>query len=56
DWTVTVRHTFREGNHAVNYLASIGYDYPFVSHTILVSDHNFDYFLRYDCMGISKSV
>ncbi|CAN1837682.1 hypothetical protein LINPERHAP1_LOCUS35168, partial [Linum perenne] len=34
EWTVMVQHSYREGNHAVDYLASIGYDYPFGSHTI----------------------
>ncbi|CAN1781429.1 Putative ribonuclease H protein At1g65750 [Linum perenne] len=54
DWRVEVCHTYREGNHAADYLASIGYDYPFESHTILISDCNLGYFLRYDCMGISE--
>ncbi|CAN1187226.1 Putative ribonuclease H protein At1g65750 [Linum perenne] len=52
DWTVQLKHTFREGNHVADYLTSIGYDYPFGSHTVLCSECNLGFFLRYDCMGI----
>ncbi|CAN1131627.1 hypothetical protein LINPERHAP2_LOCUS6507 [Linum perenne] len=52
---VVVRHIFREGNHAADYLASIGYDYPFGSHTVSSSDCNLVYHLRYDCLGISET-
>ncbi|CAN1162510.1 Putative ribonuclease H protein At1g65750 [Linum perenne] len=55
DWQVVVRHIFREGNHAADYLASIGYDYPFGSHTVSSSDCNLVYHLRYDCLGISET-
>ncbi|CAN1149389.1 Putative ribonuclease H protein At1g65750, partial [Linum perenne] len=55
DWTVRIKHTYREGNHAADFLASIGYDYPFGSHTISISDSNLGYFIRYDCMGISET-
>ncbi|CAN1797059.1 hypothetical protein LINPERHAP1_LOCUS21125 [Linum perenne] len=51
---VTVRHKYREGNHASDYLASIGYDYPFGFHMILVSNYNLGHFLLYDYMGISE--
>ncbi|CAN1141544.1 hypothetical protein LINPERPRIM_LOCUS25556 [Linum perenne] len=51
DCTVQLKHTYKEGNHAVDYLASIGYDYPFGSHTILLSNCNLEFFLR---MSISK--
>ncbi|CAN1845320.1 hypothetical protein LINPERHAP1_LOCUS37800 [Linum perenne] len=54
DWVVEVWHTYREGNYAADYLASIGYDYPLGSQTILVSDCNLGYFIRYDCLGISE--
>ncbi|CAN1170687.1 Putative ribonuclease H protein At1g65750 [Linum perenne] len=47
DWQVVVRHIFREGNHAADYLASIGYDYPFGSHTVSSSDCNLVYHLRH---------
>ncbi|CAN1762387.1 Putative ribonuclease H protein At1g65750 [Linum perenne] len=29
DWLVEIKHTYREGNHVVDFLASIGYGYPF---------------------------
>ncbi|CAN1175302.1 Putative ribonuclease H protein At1g65750 [Linum perenne] len=48
------QHTYREGNHAADFLASLGYDYPRGSHTISTTDSNLGYFLRYDCMGISE--
>ncbi|CAN1342063.1 hypothetical protein LINPERPRIM_LOCUS39367 [Linum perenne] len=51
DCTVQLKHMYKEGNHAVDYLASIGYDYPFGSHTILLSNCNLEFFL---CMSISK--
>ncbi|CAN1147227.1 Putative ribonuclease H protein At1g65750 [Linum perenne] len=54
DWTVEVRQTYREGNHAADFLASSGYDYPFGSHSFPVSNSSLGYFLRYDCMGITK--
>ncbi|CAN1181912.1 hypothetical protein LINPERPRIM_LOCUS40578, partial [Linum perenne] len=55
DWTVVVQHTYREGNHATDYLASIGYDYPFGSHTIREINRNFGYFLRYNYFGIFET-
>ncbi|CAN1241697.1 Putative ribonuclease H protein At1g65750 [Linum perenne] len=54
DWLVEIKHTYREGNHAADFLASIGYGYPFGSHTVSVSDSRLVYFLRYDCMGITE--
>ncbi|CAN1184990.1 Putative ribonuclease H protein At1g65750 [Linum perenne] len=55
DWTIVLRHTYREGNHVADYLTSIGYDYPLGSHTVHFSDCNLIYFVRYDCMGISET-
>ncbi|CAN1802249.1 Putative ribonuclease H protein At1g65750 [Linum perenne] len=34
NWMVIIKHTYREGNHAADYLAGIGYDYPFGSHSV----------------------
>ncbi|CAN1150678.1 hypothetical protein LINPERPRIM_LOCUS18069 [Linum perenne] len=51
---VKVCHTYREGNHATDYLASIGYDYLFGSHTIFSSDCNLGYLFHYDYMDISE--
>ncbi|CAN1175299.1 Putative ribonuclease H protein At1g65750 [Linum perenne] len=54
NWLIQIKHTYREGNHAADFLASLGYDYPRGSHTISTTDSNLGYFLRYDCMGISE--
>ncbi|CAN1192283.1 hypothetical protein LINPERHAP2_LOCUS41473 [Linum perenne] len=51
---IQINHTYREGNHAADFLPSTGYDYPLGSHTISISDSKLVYFLRYDCMGISE--
>ncbi|CAN1776652.1 Putative ribonuclease H protein At1g65750 [Linum perenne] len=54
DWSITIRHVYREGNKAANFLASRGHDFPFGSHLVPSSDCNLAYFLRYDCLGISE--
>ncbi|CAN1787029.1 Putative ribonuclease H protein At1g65750 [Linum perenne] len=54
EWLVEVKHTYREGNHAADFLASIGYGYPFRSHIVSSSDSSLVYFLRYDCMGTTE--
>ncbi|CAN1170014.1 hypothetical protein LINPERHAP2_LOCUS28746, partial [Linum perenne] len=52
DWSLTIKHTYREGNRAADYLANIGYGYPFGSHTVSISDCSLEYFLCFDCFGI----
>ncbi|CAN1310609.1 Putative ribonuclease H protein At1g65750 [Linum perenne] len=47
-------HIYREGNHAVDHLAGLGYGYPFGSHMIQVTDSSLVYFFRYDCSGVSE--
>ncbi|CAN1801882.1 Putative ribonuclease H protein At1g65750 [Linum perenne] len=54
DWEIQVEHTFREGNQTADFLASLGYGYPFGSHTVLSSDSRLGYFLRLDCLGIAE--
>ncbi|CAN1278424.1 Putative ribonuclease H protein At1g65750 [Linum perenne] len=54
NWEVVIKHVYREGNHAADHLAGIGYGYPFGSHSVSLSDCNFGYFLRYDCLGIAE--
>ncbi|CAN1829647.1 Putative ribonuclease H protein At1g65750 [Linum perenne] len=54
DWSLKVEHTFREGNRSADFLASLGYGYPFGSHSVLISDCRLGYFLRLDCFGISE--
>ncbi|CAN1164087.1 Putative ribonuclease H protein At1g65750, partial [Linum perenne] len=55
DWLIQIKHTYREGNHAADFLAIIGYNYPYGNYTVSVSDCNLGYFLRYDCMGITET-
>ncbi|CAN1186113.1 Putative ribonuclease H protein At1g65750 [Linum perenne] len=55
NWNLVIQHTYREGNKAADYLASIGYGYPIGSHTVLSSDCNLGHFLRYDILGITES-
>ncbi|CAN1162598.1 Putative ribonuclease H protein At1g65750 [Linum perenne] len=54
DWEIQVEHTFREGNQTADFLATLGYGYPFGSHTVLSSDSRLGYFLRLDCLGIAQ--
>ncbi|CAN1779199.1 Putative ribonuclease H protein At1g65750 [Linum perenne] len=54
DWRLVVEHTFREGNRAADFLASLGYGYPFGSHSVSISDSRLGYFLRLDCFGIAE--
>ncbi|CAN1800814.1 Putative ribonuclease H protein At1g65750 [Linum perenne] len=53
NWDVRIEHIYREGNGAADFLAGIGYGYPFGSHTFDYSDSRLGYFLRYDCFGIA---
>ncbi|CAN1149044.1 Putative ribonuclease H protein At1g65750 [Linum perenne] len=55
DWEVSIRHTYREGNHAADFLAGIGHGYPLGRSSIPISDPSLGYFLRYDCMRISET-
>ncbi|CAN1789715.1 Putative ribonuclease H protein At1g65750 [Linum perenne] len=55
NWNLEIQHTYREGNRAADYLASIRYGYPVGSHTVLSSDCNLGHFLRYDIFGITES-
>ncbi|CAN1785219.1 hypothetical protein LINPERHAP1_LOCUS16800 [Linum perenne] len=54
DWSLKVEHTFREGNRTANFLASLGYVYPFGSQNVSSSDSRLGYFLRLDCLGIAE--
>ncbi|CAN1788453.1 Putative ribonuclease H protein At1g65750 [Linum perenne] len=54
DWTVRIRHVFREGNRAADFLASLGFALPVGSHTIPTSDISLGYHLRYDCSDVSE--
>ncbi|CAN1151829.1 Putative ribonuclease H protein At1g65750 [Linum perenne] len=53
DWDLRIEHIYREGNGAADFLAGIGYGYPFGSHTFDCSDSSLGYFLRYDCFGMT---
>ncbi|CAN1164273.1 Putative ribonuclease H protein At1g65750 [Linum perenne] len=54
NWELVIKHVYREGNRAADFLASIGYDYPFGSHSVSSLNCNLGYFLRLDCSGISE--
>ncbi|CAN1845039.1 Putative ribonuclease H protein At1g65750 [Linum perenne] len=54
DWSINIRHLYREGNKVADFLANRGHDFPFGSHSFPLSDCNLSYFLRYDCLGISE--
>ncbi|CAN1728916.1 Putative ribonuclease H protein At1g65750 [Linum perenne] len=53
DWIVRLRHTYREGNKVVDFLANHGHDFPYGVHLFLLYDYNLGYILRYNCMGVS---
>ncbi|CAN1849717.1 Putative ribonuclease H protein At1g65750 [Linum perenne] len=48
------QHTYREGNFATDYLASLGYNVGFGSHLVNTLDGGLCYFLRYDCIGVAE--
>ncbi|CAN1849718.1 Putative ribonuclease H protein At1g65750 [Linum perenne] len=54
DWEVKIEHTYREGNFATDYLASLGYNVGFGSHLVNTLDGGLCYFLRYDCIGVAE--
>ncbi|CAN1120508.1 Putative ribonuclease H protein At1g65750 [Linum perenne] len=54
DWEVTITHTYREGNFAADYLASLGHQFPLGAHLVSIHDSNLNYFLRRDCIGVSE--
>ncbi|CAN1796987.1 Putative ribonuclease H protein At1g65750 [Linum perenne] len=54
EWEVKLEHTYREGNKAADFLAGIGYGYPYGSHTFDISDCRLGYFLRLDSFGVGQ--
>ncbi|CAN1168973.1 Pathogenesis-related thaumatin-like protein 3.5 [Linum perenne] len=48
DWTVTIKHIYREANHAADYLANLGHNTTRGTHLVDVSNCNLAYFIRYD--------
>ncbi|CAN1788388.1 Putative ribonuclease H protein At1g65750 [Linum perenne] len=54
NWEVRVRHIFREANKAADFLASLGYNFPFGIHLFPLSDCNLGHIVRYDCLNISE--
>ncbi|CAN1156400.1 Putative ribonuclease H protein At1g65750 [Linum perenne] len=54
DWRLRIEHTYREGNQAADFLASIGYGYPVGSHSVDLSDSILGYFLRLELFGIGQ--
>ncbi|CAN1779642.1 Putative ribonuclease H protein At1g65750 [Linum perenne] len=54
DWEIKLKHVYREGNQAADYLARLGHKLHRGCHSIPLSDCNLAYHVRYDCMGISE--
>ncbi|CAN1152638.1 Putative ribonuclease H protein At1g65750 [Linum perenne] len=54
DWEVILKHIYREGNHAADYLANLGHQLSIGLHLIPTSDCNLGYHLLYDSLGISE--
>ncbi|CAN1135802.1 Putative ribonuclease H protein At1g65750, partial [Linum perenne] len=54
DWVVMVRHVYREGNKAADFLANRGHDFPPGVHHFPIVDCNLSYFLRHDVSGVSS--
>ncbi|CAN1726047.1 hypothetical protein LINPERHAP1_LOCUS337 [Linum perenne] len=52
---VCIIHVYREGNHAVDFLAGIGFLHPIRCYMIPTSNASLGYFLRYDCSGITET-
>ncbi|CAN1820472.1 Putative ribonuclease H protein At1g65750 [Linum perenne] len=55
DWTVKLRHTYREGNKVADFLANRGHDFPIGVHLFPLYDCNMGYILRYNCMRVLTS-
>ncbi|CAN1182678.1 Putative ribonuclease H protein At1g65750 [Linum perenne] len=55
DWEVNIRHVFKEGNRAADFLADTGFRFPLGVHSFPISDVNLGFHLRYDCTWITES-
>ncbi|CAN1811457.1 Putative ribonuclease H protein At1g65750 [Linum perenne] len=53
NWQVEIRHIYREGNGATDFLANMGHSLDPGFHFVPTSDSNLGYFLRKDCMRIA---
>ncbi|CAN1810413.1 Putative ribonuclease H protein At1g65750 [Linum perenne] len=54
EWTVELKHVYREANHAADYLANLGHNTTRGSHEVHHTDCNLAYFIRYDVMGVAE--
>ncbi|CAN1156116.1 Putative ribonuclease H protein At1g65750 [Linum perenne] len=54
EWDIKVRHVYREGNRAADFLASLGFNITLGYHSIVPSDPRLGLHLRYDCIGITE--
>ncbi|CAL1405542.1 unnamed protein product [Linum trigynum] len=52
DWQVELKHVFREGNVAADYLASLGHSLSVGEHTITEPSSTLNHLLLYGIMGI----
>ncbi|CAI0403203.1 unnamed protein product [Linum tenue] len=52
DWQVELKHVYREGNVAADFLASLGHSLSVGEHTITAPSPTLNHLLLYDVMGI----
>ncbi|CAN1743216.1 Putative ribonuclease H protein At1g65750 [Linum perenne] len=55
DWTVKIKHIYREANKAADSLANRGHSLGLGCHLISGSDRGLGLYLRYDCIGVSEN-
>ncbi|CAN1156960.1 Putative ribonuclease H protein At1g65750 [Linum perenne] len=55
EWEVRLMHVYKEGNHAADFLAGIGFIHPIGCHMVSTSNVSLGCFLRYDCFGITET-
>ncbi|CAN1147577.1 Putative ribonuclease H protein At1g65750 [Linum perenne] len=54
DWEVKIRHVYREGNRAADFLADMGFRLPPGVHSFPTTDVNLGFYLRYDCTRVTE--
>ncbi|CAN1174509.1 Putative ribonuclease H protein At1g65750 [Linum perenne] len=54
DWEVEIRHVYREGNRAADYLADMGFRFPLGVHSFPTTYVNLGFHLRYDCTRVTE--
>ncbi|CAN1147580.1 Putative ribonuclease H protein At1g65750 [Linum perenne] len=49
-----IRHVYREGNRAADFLADMGFRLPPGVHSFPTTDVNLGFYLRYDCTRVTE--